>query len=173
MNNHFSKGKIAGVPIIALGSYQGFNSELIIRYKENLDIELSPVFLAYFAPFIKTRFFNYSLVLVPSSESKIKKRGFNHLYEIFKFLKMPILDLLSKEEGKEQKKRNAEERKESAKLFHLKNQESLKGKKILLCDDVITTGSSLKACLGLLRQLNPKKIQVLVLTSDADLSSYS
>jgi len=173
MDYHFSNGTIQEVKIMSMAKYGGVISNLLLQYKENLDYELHPVFLSYYAFLFKILFPNYYIVLVPSSLSKMKKRGFNHLYEIFKHTGLPILDVLTKDESKEQKKKNALERRESVNLFHIKPNNPISGKKILLCDDVITSGSSIRACLSLLKKENPKQIKVLVLTNDSDLKNYT
>jgi competence protein ComFC len=173
INYSFSRGKIGTVSILSLAEYKQPLSELLIRYKETLDVELAPVFLSYYAPYLKAVYDGYTIVEVPSSKSKLEKRGFDHLKLIFSPLGLPFADVLFKDEGTEQKKNNALERREAGKLFHLKEPTDLSKKKILLVDDVITTGSSLKACLGLIKQCHPKKIKILVLMNDSPLSSYS
>ncbi|MCI2069239.1 MAG: hypothetical protein LKJ88_06705 [Bacilli bacterium] len=173
LNYHFSFGTFLGHKIISLAEYKEPMSTLLIRYKETLDIELAPVFLSYYAQIIGLIFKGYQLVLVPSTPSKLKKRGFDHLWEMFKFLGLTKLDILSKDETKDQKKKNALERKESEKLFHIHEGEKCTGKKILLVDDVITSGASLSAAVKLIEPMKPKKIVVLVLMNDAPLANYS
>lgn len=152
-----------GRPLYYLSPYRAPLSTLLIQYKQVLDVELAPVFLSYYAPFLRILFSGYYLVLVPSSPSHLKKRGFDHLALIFNSLHLPRLDVLEKGEGKEQKHLGAEERKKAATLFKLKNGESVRGKKILLCDDVLTSGTSLRACLTLLERCSPKKVVLFVL----------
>ena len=173
MDYDFQKGMLCGHHLYSLAKYRGFMSSLLLQYKEKLDYELYPVFLSYYADLIRFLFSDYKLVLVPSSKEKTDKRGFDHLKEIFRITDIPIIDVLSKENGKEQKKRNALERKESASLFHIHDGGRLNGRKILLCDDVITTGTSLRACISLIETYRPKKLEILVLLRDSDLSDYS
>jgi competence protein ComFC len=172
LNHSFQKGKIDGTEIMSLSEYKPPLSDLLIKYKETLDYELHSVFLSYLKWYLKTIYDGYSLVIVPSSEAKIKKRGFNHLKEIFSMLDMPFIDVLNKDDGVEQKKKNALERRETASSFHIKNGNLLTNKKILLVDDVITTGTSLRSCLLLIKQQRPKKLKILVLMNDSPLSSY-
>ena len=170
---HFSFGTFLGHKIVALAEYKEPLSSLLIRYKETLDVELAPIFLSYYAKILGLFFNGYRLVLIPSTPSKLKKRGFDHLWEMFKYLGLERLDILSKDETKDQKKKNALERKETAKLFHIHEGEKCTGKKILLVDDVITTGSSLSAAIKLIEPMKPKNIVVLVLMNDAPLRNYS
>lgn len=44
----------------------------------------------------------------------------------------------------------------------LKEIEVIKNKKILICDDICTTGSTLKAIIELVKKGNPKDIKILV-----------
>ena len=87
-------------------------------------------------------------------------------------MNLPILNILTKKEGKEQKKNSASERGLVYKLIDIQNGCQITGKKILLVDDVITTGNTLKACLNLLKKYNPKRIEILTIMNDAPLSHY-
>ena len=44
----------------------------------------------------------------------------------------------------------------------------LSGKKILLVDDVFTTGATIKACQALIEKRHPKTIQILVMSKTID-----
>lgn len=155
-----------GKPLYYLSPYVPPLSTLLIQYKQVLDVELAPVFLSYYAPLLRLLFSGYFLVPVPSSPSHVKKRGFDHLSLIFQSLRLPELDILQKGEGEEQKHRTAEERKKAASLFSITNGEVVRNKKILLCDDVLTSGTSLKTCLGLIEKYRPKKVVLFVLMND-------
>ena len=157
---------------MSLAPYAPPLSKLLIRYKENLDVELASVFLSYYCPYLKMKFAGFTIVLAPSSASKLKQREFNHLELIFKDIGLPIINILTKSEGKEQKKNSARERSKVNKLIHIRNQEQISGKKILLVDDVITTGSTIKACLNLLEKGKPKRIKILTIMHGAPLNQY-
>ena len=149
-----------------LSTYKKPLSAYLIQYKETLDYELKDVFFNYYSLYIKLKYFTYNIVLVPSSNSKIKKRGFNHLKCMCNQLNLPYLDVLYKDDTIDQKKKKLSDRQNVNKYIHIKNGESIKNKNILLIDDVFTTGNSIQACLELLKPYNPKKIKILVLCKD-------
>lgn len=67
----------------------------------------------------------------------------------------------------EQSKLNKEERQKNIiGVYKLKNIEKLKNKRIILLDDIYTTGSTVNECSKMLRQADVKKIAVLTLAKD-------
>ena len=82
--------------------------------------------------------------------------------EIFSCLNLKICDCLYKSEHHKQSDQSFKKRKEIEKYIFLKEGVCLKNKKILLVDDICTTGSTLRAAIKLVKQSNPKKIEILV-----------
>ena len=67
----------------------------------------------------------------------------------------------------EQSKLKKEERQKNIQnVYELKNKQILKNKKILLIDDIYTTGSTVNECCKILRQAEPKSIDVLTIAKD-------
>lgn len=104
------------------------------------------------------------MVPIPSYEVDDAIREFNHVEEMFSKLKIPKLKLIKKTKGIKQASSNFDKRKEISKYLDLTDLSPLIGKKILIVDDVYTTGSTMKAAIKLIRELHPKKIKVLVMS---------
>lgn len=51
-------------------------------------------------------------------------------------------------------------------VYQLRNKDQLEGKKILLIDDIYTTGSTVKECAKVLQQVSVKKIDVFTIAKD-------
>ena len=117
---------------------------------------------------------NYDTIIpVPISKKRMKERGYNQSLLIAKkisqSLKIPLQTncLFKTKNIIEQSKLNKEQRKENIQhVYELKNGEILYNKRILLIDDIYTTGSTVNECSKILQQGMPKKIDVLVLAKD-------
>ena len=160
----FQRWVWAGVHCLALYPYgQTFQSTLYL-YKGCGDIELAPAFLAVVKPLLRLRYFDYVLVAAPSHAEKIAARGFDHIPLVFQDIGRGFCPAIIKTKNVKQSDRSKKERaKISDALAPTKEAKSLKGKKVLLVDDVFTTGSTIRACVGILRRFCPKCIKVLVL----------
>lgn len=67
----------------------------------------------------------------------------------------------------EQSKLNKEDRRQNIQgAYALKNKQLIENRKILLIDDIYTTGSTVNECSKVLRRGNPTKIGILVLAKD-------
>jgi ComF family protein len=105
------------------------------------------------------------LLAVPLHKKRLKWRGFNQAEEIARelsrFLNIPLLQgcLSRTKETRPQVELNEEERKENVKgIFEVTNKELLKDKKILLVDDVCTTGTTLSECAKALREAGAREV---------------
>ncbi|MBQ7891159.1 MAG: hypothetical protein IJ359_03290 [Erysipelotrichaceae bacterium] len=122
--------------------YDGIMKDMLVQYKELMDEALFPVFLYPFITYIRKKYKGYTLVIVPSSNSALSKRGFSHVEKMFGIMDMKMISCFVKDEV-EQKHKSQIERKEIENHIHLVG--TLPNTPLLLIDDVCTTGSTLLA----------------------------
>jgi len=113
------------------------------------------------------------LVPVPLYKKKLKWRGFNQSEKIAKelsvFLNLPLNPniLLRIKDTKPQISLNATERLENMKdCFKVNNKEEIRGKKILLIDDVFTTGSTMEQAASTLKQSGAAQVIGIVVARE-------
>jgi len=113
----------------------------------------------------KTDFSDFLLIPVPLDKKRLKWRGFNQSEEIgkelAKYFAVPLMtDILLKTKSTlPQVELSDLEREENIKgAFWVKNKEKIKGRKILLVDDVYTTGSTLEESARLLKEAGAKEV---------------
>jgi len=115
-------------------------------------------------------FADFILIPVPMEKKKLKWRGFNQAEEIgkelSKFFRISLLNnVLAKiKETPAQVDLSEEERKENIRNdFSIKNGGQILGRKILLVDDIYTTGSTLTECAKVLKEAGAKEIIGIVI----------
>lgn len=127
------------------------------------DYEMRKIFLERQSAFLHLRFFNRIVVPAPSYRARDENRGFNHVVSIFESLNLPIENCLIKTEDRKQADMSKEERAAIKDYIRLQNTQKLVGKRVLFVDDVMTTGSTLKACVQLIKEAGAKSVDALVL----------
>jgi len=165
----FKKFRVDGIEALAIYEYDDQFKKLIFQFKGCYDIELAPLFLERYKHELKIKYKGFTVVPAPSYYEDDEKREFNHVFEIFKELKLPIEKYIYKANKFKQAEHKSKDRSQIAECLCLLKNEDLSSKKILFVDDVFTTGSTAKTCIELLRQLHPKKIEVLVMCKTHDL----
>ena len=151
------------MPCLALYFYNETIRTLLYQFKGCGDYELKDVFFAYPRHSLRLRFRGYHVVPAPSSRSHNEKRGFNQVQAMCECLQLPMLDCLEKTVDAKQSDLSAKERKKIGKYLAYRGPASLSDKKILLVDDVFTTGSTARGCLKLLASHHPKKLAFLTM----------
>ena len=112
---------------------------------------------------IKEDLSTYVITNVPRRRGAIVEFGYDHAQQLAKAVsnKMNIeyIEVLKSKSKKPQKSVYGHARMENAKFeYKCKNDFTLKGKTVILIDDIITTGSSMTNCATLIRGLKPKRI---------------
>lgn len=151
---------------------QNFKYQPFIK---ELSLSLSSLIIEHFQlldnpPLFYREKSNFILTPVPLEKRRLRWRGFNQAEEIAKklseFLEIPLVNdiLIKKRETLPQVKLSNEERKENvSKAFYCRNQEKIKGKNILLVDDIYTTGSTMREAAKVLKTSGAKKIIGIVI----------
>ncbi len=139
-----------------LFEYNDFFRALLYRYKGQGDLALSTLFLVNDLKQLKRKYRGYTIVVVPSSAQDNFRRGFAFLPWIFQPLKLPMISPFYKQI--EYKQSSSKNRLDIQNVICLKKHIYLKNKKLLIVDDVMTSGNTLKTCIKLLEPLQPKKI---------------
>ena len=106
----------------------------------------------------------YILIPAPSYYKDDEKREFRHVEEIFKCINLPIVYAIEKISPFKQAQHLRKERSHIGLHLKLIRPDVIRGKKILIIDDVSTTGATLKALVRLVRSAKPKRIKILVMS---------
>lgn len=142
-----------------------------LKYKQNKNVGVTLGKITGEKILSSPFFRNIDLIIpVPLHPAKEFLRGYNQSYVFGKgissVIRIPVdKDILVKNKKNEsQTGKNRSERLQNVDdVYVLKKTEALKGKNILLVDDVITTGSTLEACMLALRQGHPESISTVTL----------
>lgn len=162
MNPLFIAFKVLTYDAIAIYEYNDFIRQLVYQFKGCYDYELAASFVSNFAKEIKLIFKDYLAIPIPSFIEDDEIRGFNHVHEIFKTIGLIMHPILEKTEQQKQAISNVKTREKIYNFMRLKKTFDLSNKKVIIVDDIYTTGSTMKAAINLVEKLNPKTIKVLV-----------
>ena len=146
---------------------------LLYQFKGCFDYEIARIFLERYFRETRLKYLGYIIVPIPSYDEDNQRRGFNHVEEIFKLLNLPIKNVLVKTSRFKQADHNKKERKNINKHLSINGKQNLQNQKVLIVDDVYTTGSTMKAAIRLIESLHPKDIQVLVMSKTRNDHHYN
>ena len=126
------------------------------KYKFQGDYLLRFVFAEVLKKSLRN-FKEYTLIPIPVSPEKYQSRGFNQVEGFLQAAGLPYKHLLEKEDMITQSSKNREERLNSQQCFTLAK-DVLLPEKILLIDDVYTTGKTLQLARELLLEAGVKEV---------------
>lgn len=161
---------------IYIFEYQGMIRKVILDYKFNDKSYLYQTIVNFLLK--NEKFFQIlqsydTIIPVPISRKRRNERGYNQselmAKEIAKRVRIEYNNqcLYKTKNIIEQSKLNKEERQKNIQgVYDLYYHQKLQNRKILLVDDIYTTGSTVNECSKRLRQAQPKKIDVLTLAKD-------
>ncbi|MBO4816018.1 MAG: ComF family protein [Clostridia bacterium] len=159
-----------------LYKYEGTIRKKIIDYKFNNKAYLYKTFAKIILKNKKVCGFlkNYDIIIpVPIHKKRKLKRGYNQTEliakEIAKYthLKMENKVLLKNKNIVTQSLLNKKKREQNVKnAFYIKNVERILNKKILIFDDIFTTGSTVLECAKIFKKIRTKEIGVLTIAKD-------
>lgn len=144
-----------------LYEYNGFLENLLFQYKEGQDVALRQMFFWDYRHQIRKQFKGRTILLMPSSEAKNRERGFHALKEMSAVIHLPTLQPFRKRSDHKQSLLSYEQRQHISKFMDWQLDAEFSKRKVLLVDDVVTTGATLRAAYKLLPQ-SIKKAEALV-----------
>lgn len=156
--------------------YEGLVRKLLIDYKFNDKSYLYKTFCEIIKNDKKTLDFikSYDIIIpVPIHKKRMKTRGYNQSELIARELakicgnKMYTDVLIKIKNNKAQSTLNKEERENNAKnVYKLCKLEKINNKKVLILDDIYTTGATVKECALELSKANVKEIGIFTVAKD-------
>ena len=168
MDPKFIYFKVSNYEALAIYEYNDELKKLIYLFKGKYDYELRKAFLSRFVTYLKIKYRGYEIVTIPSSKKDDAKRGFNHVMEIAKSLELPIHDILIKTNNVKQSSLSYKDRLNNKNNLAIIDTKTLYGKKVLLLDDVYTSGATILKALNLVKDAQPKAIKILVVSKTPD-----
>ncbi len=160
---HFQTFVFEDCTAIAIYAYQEPLIGIIYRYKALGDRLIADALMTAFHYQLKDFIGFRSIVLAPFSSQHYAQLGFHPLRELFQRFHRPFLEPLYKKDQWKQTDHNALERLQVGQHIGWHPIPDFP-RDVVLVDDIFTTGSTLKACVRLLRHHYPGiRIRILVL----------
>ena len=154
--------------------YAGDITNLILRFKYNSEADIAEAVAPYMAAVAIKHKINADIIVpVPLSAKRFRTRGYNQALflatELGKYLSLPAVDnVLTRIKTTEAQKHMtvAERTKNLDGAFEISKQSpDMTGKRVLLVDDVFTSGSTANECAKVLRAAGVTRVDVLTIAA--------
>lgn len=147
---------------VSLYVYNEFLKEVISRYKFRGDYVLAKVFSNEVGKMVK-RLTSDLLVPIPLSEERLFERGFNQAAAIVVEAGLFPSHVLKRIHTEKQSKKTREDRIHLKDVFQFEGDVDVVGKRVLLIDDIYTTGSTLMHAAKLLKQKGVTSVSAITI----------
>ncbi|OJF76032.1 MAG: hypothetical protein BKP49_09450 [Treponema sp. CETP13] len=159
--------------VFPIHRYVLWKKQLMFLWKGSSKRLLSPVFAKMVYKVLCEQYPDIPVVPVPPRKGKIRKKGWDQIAELVMILhcmyNVTVINALVHTDQNQQKKRNRKERlaqlNTSFKIApkYKDNKKELLPKKVVLVDDVITTGTTIESCASCLKKSGVKTVYALTL----------
>ncbi len=147
--------------IMCMLDYSGEVKMLFHRYKFTKDVALREVI----SMFLNCRFREYDMSIpIPVSAERLRERGYNQTSMVLESARVPYHDVLVTDRRGRQSELAKSERMNASNPFGFKpgfDAGTLRGKRLLVVDDIYTTGITMHQALETLHTGNPAVIDML------------
>lgn len=127
--------------------YNEYLENLLFQYKEGRDIALKDIFLWKYKKKLNDIFRQRECIIMPSSEEKVKDRGFHPLKEMLACSNVEIKECFIKNKNYKQSLQRAQDREKVKDVIQIVE---FPQKEYYLFDDVVTSGNTLLSAIDLL-----------------------
>ncbi|MGM0876451.1 MAG: ComF family protein [Bacillota bacterium] len=152
---------------VSVFEYNDAMKEVLATFKFRGDAALVNVFKQTFVGSYKDKISSLTIdwtIPIPLSKERLYERGFNQAKMLADFLPLQQLEILQRTHHEKQSKKSRNERLSASNVFSVVEESSkIENKRILLIDDIYTTGSTLRHAAKLLIQNGASSVSSLTL----------
>nr|WP_100401652.1 ComF family protein [Bacillus sp. FJAT-42315] len=142
---------------ISLFIYNEPMKEWVARFKYRGDYVLARSFATDICRAIQTLDYDEATV-IPLSDERLQERGFNQAKALATEAGIDVTEMLGRVHTEKQSKKSRIERINTEQVFRLIEKNDCYNKKILIFDDIYTTGATLRQAAKLLKEAGAKEI---------------
>lgn len=147
---------------LSIYHYNDFIKDVIARYKYRGDYALAKTFAQHFRK--KLNEIEWEIVVpIPLSKERLYERGFNQAEALLTEAGLKADNILERIHSEKQSKKTRLERIHLPQVFQLAKGAEIINKKVLLIDDIYTTGSTLRHAAKILKQAGACNVSSLTL----------
>ncbi|WP_338751643.1 ComF family protein [Bacillus sp. FJAT-52991] len=142
---------------ISIFIYNDAMKEWVARFKYRGDYVLARSFAADIRRVIEKLDYDQATV-IPLSDERLRERGFNQAKALATEAGIQVTEMMERVHTEKQSKKSRIERINAKQVFRLNEKNDCQDEKILIFDDIYTTGSTLRQAAKLLREAGAKEV---------------